>query len=88
MIQKKIGSSLFNIPFWQIQIINFEEKKKELVKLLESYPEEKEKYEERVEDHFGNLVTFCHDDPPPGFVVSSLNEFAAAAMGQEPPEVS
>ena len=41
-----------------------------------------------VEDHFGNLVTFCHDDPPPGFVVSSLNEFAAAAMGQEPPEVS
>ena len=41
-----------------------------------------------VEDHFGNLVTFCHDDPPPGFVVSSLDEFAAAAMGQEPPEVS
>ena len=38
--------SLFNIPFWGIRIINFEEKKKELVKLLESYPEEKEKYEE------------------------------------------
>ena len=53
--------SLFNIPFWGIRIINFEEKKKELVKLLESYPEEKEKYEERVEDHFGNLVTFCHE---------------------------
>ena len=33
-----------------------------------------------VEDHFGNLVTFCHDDPPPGFAVSTLDEFAAAAM--------
>ena len=41
-----------------------------------------------VEDHFGNLVTFRHDDPPPGFVVSSLEEFAAAAMGQDPPGVS
>ena len=41
-----------------------------------------------VEDHFGNLVTFRYDDPPPGFVVSSLEEFAAAAMGQDPPEVS
>ena len=41
-----------------------------------------------VEDHFGNLVTFRFDDPPPGFVVSSLEEFASAAMGQEPPEVS
>ena len=36
MIQK----SLFNIPCWKIQIINFEEKKKKLTKLLESYPEE------------------------------------------------
>ena len=33
--------TLFNIPFWGIRIINFEEKKKKLVKLLESYPEEK-----------------------------------------------
>ena len=41
-----------------------------------------------VEDHFGNLVTFRIDDPPPGFVMSSVQEFAAAAMGQEPPEVS
>ena len=41
-----------------------------------------------VEDLFGNLVTFRFDDPPPGFVVSSLEEFAAAAMGQDPPEVS
>ena len=41
-----------------------------------------------VEDHFGNLVTFRLDDPQPGFVVSSLDEFAAAAMGLEPPEVS
>ena len=38
MIQK----SLFNIPCWKIQIINFEEKKKKLIKLLESYPEEKD----------------------------------------------
>ena len=36
MIQK----SLFNIPCWKIQTINFEEKKKKLTKLLESYPEE------------------------------------------------
>ena len=41
-----------------------------------------------AEDHFGNLVTFRNDDPPPGFVMSSVQEFAAAAMGQEPPEVS
>ena len=43
MIQKR---SLFDIPFWQIQIINFEEKKKELTKLLESYPEEKKGLQE------------------------------------------
>jgi len=36
-----IKESLFNIPYWKIQTINFEEKKKELTKLLESYPEEK-----------------------------------------------
>ena len=37
-----IQESLFNIPCWKIQIINFEEKKKKLTKLLESYPEEKD----------------------------------------------
>ena len=37
-----IKESLFNIPCWKIQIINFEEKKKKLTKLLESYPEEKD----------------------------------------------
>ena len=31
--------SLFNIPFWGIRIVDFQAKKKELVKLLESYPE-------------------------------------------------
>ena len=36
---KMIEESLFNIPFWKIQTINFEKKKKELVKLLKSYPE-------------------------------------------------
>ena len=35
--------SLFNIPFWKILTINFEEKKNELTKLLESYPEEEKK---------------------------------------------
>ena len=39
-----------------------------------------------VEDHFGNLVTFRHDDPPPDFVVSSLDEFAAAAMDIPDPD--
>ena len=43
MIQKR---SLFNIPFWQIKIINFEEKKNELTKLLESYPEERKGLQE------------------------------------------
>ena len=35
-----IQQTLFNIPCWKIQTINFEEKKKKLTKLLESYPEE------------------------------------------------
>ena len=39
-----------------------------------------------VEDHFGNLVTFRIDDPPPNFVVSNMNEFAAAAMGIPDPD--
>jgi len=56
MVQKKLRieggtviqkESLFNIPYWKIQVINFEKKKKELTKLLESYPEEK-----RSQQHF------------------------------------
>ena len=39
-----------------------------------------------VEDHFGNLVTFRIDDPPPDFVVSNMEEFAAAAMGIPDPD--
>ena len=39
-----------------------------------------------VEDHFGNLVTFRIDDPPPGFVVSNMEEFASAAMGIPDPD--
>jgi len=39
-----------------------------------------------VEDHFGNLVTFRTDDPPPNFVVSNMQEFAAAAMDIPDPE--
>ena len=38
--------SLFNIPYWKIQTINFEEKKKELIKILEFYPEEKKGLQE------------------------------------------
>ena len=41
-----------------------------------------------VEDHFGNLATFRVDDSPPDFVESNMQEFAVAAMGEEPPEVS
>jgi hypothetical protein len=39
-----------------------------------------------VEDHFGNLVTFRIDDPPPDFVASNMNEFATAAMGIPDPD--
>ena len=49
--------SLFNIPFWGIRIINFEEKKKKLVKLLEYYPEEKEKYGEKEGEFATNRQT-------------------------------
>ena len=31
--------NLFHIPFWKIQVINFEEKKKKLNKVLEQFPE-------------------------------------------------
>ena len=44
-----------------------------------------------VEDHFGNIVTFRIDDPPPDFVVSNMEEFASAAMGipdSDDPQVS
>ena len=33
--------TLFNIPFWEMQTINFTKKKKDIVKLLKKYPEEK-----------------------------------------------
>ena len=39
-----------------------------------------------VEDHFGNLVTFRTDDPPPGFVMSCMEEFAAACMSEPEPD--
>ena len=38
-----IKEILCTIPYWKIQTINFEKKKKELTKLLESYPEEENK---------------------------------------------
>ena len=39
-----------------------------------------------VEDHFGNLVTFCTDEPPPEFISSSMEEFAAACLSASEPE--
>ena len=36
MIKK---TNLFVIPFWKIKVINFEEKKKKLNKILEQFPE-------------------------------------------------
>ena len=39
-----------------------------------------------AEDHFGNLVTFRIDDPPPEFVVSFKEEFAAACLSSPEPD--
>ena len=39
-----------------------------------------------AEDHFGNLVTFRTDDPPPNFIVSLQEEFAAACMAVPDPD--
>ena len=41
-----LQKSLFNVPFWPLHIKNFKEKKKKLIKLLESYPEEKRDLQE------------------------------------------
>ena len=53
---------MFNIPYWKIQTINFKNKKKELVELLESYPEEKKGIEtfatNRHSDRFGFVRRF------------------------------
>ena len=53
MIQQE---SLFNIPFWGMRIINFEEKKKKLVKLLESYPEEKKEGMQEFASNQGSVT--------------------------------
>ena len=39
-----------------------------------------------AEDHFGNLDTFRTDDPPPNFIVSLQEEFAAACMAVPDPD--
>ena len=49
-----IRESLFNIPYWKIQTINFEEKKKELTNLLESYPEKRIGEQEFATNRPGN----------------------------------
>ena len=60
MIEKR--KNLFNIPCWKIQTINFEKKKKKLVKFLESHPEEKkgeqEFYTNRQIDRSGLIEQF------------------------------
>ena len=38
--------TLFNIPFWEMQTINFTKKKKDIVKLLKKYPEEKLEFQD------------------------------------------
>ena len=35
-----------------------------------------------VEDHFGNLVTFRTDDPPPGFVTSCMEAVSYTHLTQ------
>ena len=45
--------TLFNIPFWEMQTINFKKKKKDIVKLLKKYPEEKTK----LQDFYTNRQT-------------------------------
>ena len=39
-----------------------------------------------AEDHFGNLVTFRTDDPPPNFIESLQEELAAACMAVPDPD--
>ena len=39
-----------------------------------------------AEDHFGKLVTFRIDDPPPEFVASFKEEFAAACLDIPEPD--
>ena len=46
MIKK---TNLFHIPFWKIQVINFEEKREKLNKVLEQFPENGRKGRETVD---------------------------------------
>ena len=66
--------SLFNIPFWGIRVVDFQQKKKELVTLLESYPEKKEDLTEEKE---GEFATNRQTDRP------GLVEQFAPIMNQE-----
>ena len=45
--------TLFNIPFWEMKTINFKKKKKDIVKLLKNYPEEKKE----LQDFYTNRQT-------------------------------
>ena len=60
---KMIEESLFNIPYWPMHTINFEDKKKELIKILKSYPEEKKGMQEfatnRQSDRSGVVEQFA-----------------------------
>ena len=63
---KMVLGSLFDIPFWKIQTINFKKKKKELVELLKSFPEEKK--EERSSTFSSQEFVTNRQNDRPGFV--------------------
>ena len=78
-----IKESLFNIPCWKIQIINFEEKKKKLTKLLESYPEEpQEMIQPDIQWHLQEFTTNRQTDR------SGLAEQFSSIMSEEIEDIS
>jgi len=79
-----IQESLFNIPCWKIQVINFEEKKKKLTKLLESYPEEQLDTENwaNISSHVQEFTTNRQTDR------SGLAEQFSSIMSEEMEDIS
>ena len=75
-----IYKNLFDIPSWKIQIINFEEKKKELTKLLESYPEEEKILKGGGLGDQEGIQTFATNRQNDR---SGLNEQFSSIMGEE-----
>ena len=79
-----IQESLFNIPCWKIQTTNFEEKKKKLTKLLESYPEEQLDIENwvNISSHVQEFATNRQSDR------SGLAEQFSSIMSEEMEDIS